>query len=139
MRRYLWGLAAAAAVTAGAEAGRAGAVPFEEAVLGTARVTLYLHPFLTAEELATLRLVMTNEQALAIFVPQDKAAEGGFAAMAAAPGDGFVRDGKPAASATALAGFADSASAEAAAVQACDALRTGEPPCVVVLKVAPAE
>ena len=139
MRRFLGALAAVSAVWAGANAGLAGAVAFEEAVLGTSRVKLYLHPFLQEDELATLRLVMTNEQALAIFVPQDKAAQGGFAALAASPDDGFVRGGKPAASAAALAGFADSAAAEEAAVKACDALRTGAAPCLVVLTVAPAE
>lgn len=117
----------------------AGAVPFEEAALGGSRVTAYLHAFLTEEETAALRLVMTNEQALAIFVPQDGAGEGGHAALAVSPEDGFIREGKPVASAVALSGFADAPAAEAAALAACDAARKGAADCVVVLRVAPAE
>jgi hypothetical protein len=71
------GLGLAGAALAGTAL--AGAVPIERGVLGQSEVTLYRHPFLQDEELATLRLVMTNEAALAIFVPQDKAAAGGFA------------------------------------------------------------
>lgn len=116
----------------------AGAVPFEEAVLGRHKVTILLHPFLTEEETATLRLVLTNEQALAIFVPQDAAATGGHATLALAPGEGLIREGKPVASAVALSGFADAAAADAAALAACDAARTGAEACVVALQVQPA-
>ncbi|MBE2275941.1 MAG: hypothetical protein IAE87_06545 [Rhodobacteraceae bacterium] len=129
------GLGLAGAALAGTAL--AGAVPIERGVLGQSEVTLYRHPFLQDEELATLRLVMTNEAALAIFVPQDKAAAGGFAALAASPDDGFVREGKPVASAVALAGLADAAAAETAATDACNALRQGAAPCVMVLLVEP--
>lgn len=108
-------------------------VPVETAVLGKSEVTLYLHDFLTAEEQATLRLVLSNEQALQIFVPDNK----GFAAMAASPSDGFIRDGKPVASAVALAGLPDAATAEAEALKACAAAKTGAAACVIVLKVTP--
>lgn len=118
-------------------------VPVEEAVLGDAQVRLYVHPFLAADELATLRLVMTNEQALALFVPNAS----GFAALAAAPSEGVIRDGKPVASAIALADLPDAASAAKAATAACDQARRGgdagasaaDEACVVVLEVAPAE
>ena len=108
-------------------------VPTETAVLGKSQVTLYLHDFLTDEEKATLRLVLSNEQALAIFVPENK----GFAAMAASPDDGFIRGGHPVASAVALAGLPDAATAEAEALKACAAAKTGAAACVIVLKVTP--
>lgn len=111
------------------------AVAVEEAVLGGSSVRLHLHPFLMPEEVAMLRLVLTNEQALAIFVPD---AAGGHAALAAAPAQGVVREGKPVASAIALAGFADAAAADQAARAACDAARGEGAACVTVLEVAPA-
>lgn len=126
-----------AAVFAGAlgQAAVAEGVPVEEAVQGKAQVRLYLHPFLAADELATLRLVMTNEQALALFVPNAT----GFAALAAAPAEGVIREGKPVASAIALADLPDAASAAKAATAACDQAKAGGDPCVVVLEIAPAE
>lgn len=105
----------------------------EEATLGTFKVRLYAHSFLTPDELATLRLVMTNEQALSIFVP----GTGGFAALAASPSQGVIRDGKPVASAIALADLPDAAAAAKAATAACDGARKGGDPCVVVLEIAP--
>lgn len=114
----------------------------EEAVLNGARVTLHPVEFLTAEEQTTLRLVLTNAQALALFVPG--AAEGagakGHAALAMSPDEGFIRDGKPVASATALAELPDAAAAASAAIAACDAARASDAAaCVLVLEVAPAE
>lgn len=118
-----------------ATAAQAQEVAVETANLGGSAITLHLHPFLTPEELATLRLVMTNDQALAIFVPD---ATKGFAAMAAAPGEGFIRDGQPVASAIAIAGMADAAAAAEAALKGCEAARQGGDPCVTVLEIAPA-
>lgn len=115
-------------------AGAQDAVPTETGVNGVSSVTLHVQPFLTEEELTTLRIVLTNEQALALFVPDST----GFAAMAAAPDDGFIRDGAAVKSAVALAGFADADAAATAALAACDGARTGETPCVVVLDIAPA-
>lgn len=106
----------------------------EEATLGEASIRLHPHPFLTAEELATLRLVMTNEQALSLFVPNNA----GHAALAVSPEDGFIRDGKPVASAIAIADLPDAAAAASAALAGCDGAKTGAAPCVVVLEVAPA-
>lgn len=126
-----------AAIFAGlALAGAAGAagVPFEKAELGSSEVTLYLHDFLTEEEVTTLRLVLTNTEALAIFVPAGK---DGFAALAVSPEDGLIRDGKPVPSATALAGFDHPDTAETEAKKACDAARKGSAPCVLVLAVGP--
>lgn len=97
-------------------------------------VRLYLHPFLTAEELATLRLVASNDQALSLFVTSRT----GHAALAVSPEEGFVRDGKPVASAVALGNLPDGAAARTAALSACDKARTAASPCVVVLEVAPA-
>ena len=114
------------------------AVAVEEAVLGSSIVRLHLHPFLMPEEVSVLRLVLTNEQALAIFVPDAAGSEGRHAALAAAPGEGVVREGKPVASAIALAGFADAAAADQAARAACDAARGEGAACVTVLEVAPA-
>lgn len=109
-------------------------VSVEEAALGTSNVRLYVHPFLTPDELATLRLVMTNEQALSLFVPNAS----GFSALAASPSEGVIRDGKPVASAIALAELPDAASAAKAAAAACDAARVSDDPCVVVLEISPA-
>lgn len=113
-------------------------VPVETAKLGKSNVTLHVHPFLTEEELATLRLVMTNKDALAVFVPGKP---GSFAAMAMAPDEGFIRDGAPVVSAMALADFADAATAAAEAMAACDAARKAKSKasCVVVLEVGPAK
>lgn len=110
------------------------AAPVEEAQLGKAFIRLHVQPFLTPEEVSTLRLVMTNEQALSLFVPNSA----GHAALAVSPVDGFIRDGKPVASAIAIAELPDPAAAAQAALSACDAARTGRTPCVLVLEVAPA-
>jgi hypothetical protein len=123
-------VAALAAGTARAE------VAAETKVLGDFSVTLHVHPFLTEEELVTLRLVQTNTEALAIFVPE---AAAGHAAMAAAPGEGFIRDAKVVPSAVAIAGMADADSAATAALEGCEAARKGGDACVVVLEVAPAQ
>ena len=40
-------------------------MPVETGKFGGTEVTLHLQPFLTEQELTTLRLVLTNEQALA--------------------------------------------------------------------------
>jgi hypothetical protein len=116
-------------------AGTAGAeVPVETATLGASAITLHLHPFLTDEELATLRLVMTNEQALGVFVP-DKS---GFAALAVSPEDGFIRVGAPMGSAVAVGDLPDGAAARQAALAGCEAAKEGSAPCVTVLEIAPA-
>ncbi|MDP3264533.1 MAG: hypothetical protein U1E06_01330 [Tabrizicola sp.] len=109
-------------------------VPVETSTLGTSAITLHLHPFLTEEELTTLRLVMTNEQALSLFVPGTP----GHAALAVSPDDGFIRVGAPMGSATAVADLPDAAAAAAAALAGCDAAKQTEAPCVVVLEIAPA-
>lgn len=126
---------AIAAATAAATAAGAGGVPTESARLGESRVTLHVHPFLSGQELTALRLVMSNEDALAVFVP----AQGGYAAMAVSPDDGFIREGVPVASAVALAGLPDAETAAAQALAGCDSAKSGAVPCVVVLEVAPAK
>lgn len=110
-------------------------VPVETGVNAGSAVSLYVHPFLTPEELAALRLVASNDQALALFVTSRK----GHAALAVSPVEGFVRDGKPVASAVALADLPDAAAARDAARAACDKARKDTTPCVIVLEVAPAE
>lgn len=124
------------AMVLGAVAGVAVAeeVATETAVLGASAITLHLQEFLRADEVATLRLVMTNEQALSLFVP----GKAGFAALAVSPEDGLIRDGVPVPSAVALGDMPDAAMAAANAVAACDAARVGKAGCVVVLEIAPA-
>ena len=109
----------------------AGDVPVETGKFGGTEVTLHLQPFLTEQELTTLRLVLTNEQALAVFVGAGK----GFAAMAVNPDEGFIRDDQPVKSALALAGLESAEAAGAAAVAGCQAAAKAKAPCVVVLEV----
>ena len=104
------------------------------AELGEHKVAMHLWSFLTAEETATLDLVLVNQAALELFVPPGAS---GHAAMAVSPDDGFIRDGALVASATAIAGMASAAEAAEAAQKGCDAARKGANPCVVVLEVAP--
>lgn len=125
------GLALAMALAAGDAL--AEPVP-ETAVLGAARITLIPHDFLTDEELATLRVVMTNAEALSLFVP----GKGGFAALAVNPEEGFIREGTVVTSAVALAELPDAATAAAEALKACEAAKGAEAACVVVLTVEPA-
>ena len=125
-------LGLAAALTSGAQAG---GVPVETGTLDGAKVTLHVYPFLDAAELTTLRLVMTNSQALSLFLPDHT----GFAAIAVAPDEGFIRAGKPIASASALSGLPDAKAAAAKALATCDAARKASgQPCVVVLELGPA-
>ena len=123
-----------AAMLAFCQVGWADEVPVETATLGASAITLHLHPFLTEEETATLRLVAVNEQALSLFVPGNA----GFAALAVSPKDGFIRDGALVVSAVALAGLPDQATASLKAVEACNAAKTGAADCVTVLEIAPA-
>lgn len=109
-------------------------VKTEMAELGGFSITLHLQPFLTEVELATLRVVMTNPDALALFVPD---ASKGFAALAVSPDDGFLPAGAPAASAQAIGGLADTATAAKDALAACDKVRKGAAACVLVLEIAP--
>lgn len=108
-------------------------VPVETARLKGQAVRLHVHPFLTEQELQALRLVLTNKQALDIFITSK-----GFSAMAMAPGEGFIRDNAPVKSAVAMGDFASAEEAAAAALAGCDAARQGGEACVVVLEVGPA-
>lgn len=108
-------------------------VPVETATLAGQRITLHLHPFLTDEETAILRAVTTNEQALALFIARPRR----HAAMAVAPGEGFVRAGQPVASAFAISDMETAESARATALEGCERARREGPGCVVVLEVAP--
>ena len=114
--------------------GVAEAVKTETGELGGSNITLHLQPFLTEAEVSTLRVVMTNPDALAIFVPDTSK---GFAALAVSPDDGFLPAGAPASSAQAIGGLPDAASAAKDALAACDKLRKGEADCVLVLEIAP--
>lgn len=112
-------------------------VPVETAELGDNVVTLHLYPFLTEEEVTLLRLVTTNADALALFVPE----QGGFAAMAVSPVEGVVREGVPVPSAIAVGQLPDAETARADATGKCNAAREKQrkrdPECVVVLEVMP--
>lgn len=105
----------------------------EQTTLGKSAITLYLQPFLDETELKTLRLVSTNEQALALFVPSDK----GYSALAAAPKDGFIKDGQPVASAIALSDLPDAESAAKNALEACNAAKKSKDDCVILLEIGP--
>ena len=108
-------------------------VPVEVAVLKGQQVTIHIQPFLNEEELAMLRLVQTNKQALGLFVTSS----GGYAAMAAAPDEGLVRDGGFPPSVIAIGDLADAAAAQAAALAGCEEKRQGGAACVIVLEVGP--
>jgi len=108
-------------------------VPTEVFTLDAVDVTLHLHPFLTDEESTTLRVVGQSPDALALFLP----AGNSFGAIALAPKDGFIRDGQPVDSASAVADLPDAAQARDAALMECNAARTGGPSCVIVLEIAP--
>ncbi|MDO8884427.1 hypothetical protein [Pseudotabrizicola sp.] len=109
-------------------------VPVEAGVNGGSAVNLHLHPFLTPDEVTTLRLVASNDQALSLFVTSRT----GHAALAVSPDEGFIRDGSAVASAVALGDLPDADAARTAALAACDTARKAKSPCVVVLEVAPA-
>lgn len=128
-------LGLAMGLVAGLVAGAAQAqdVPVEVGTLAGQQITLHVYPFLTETDLATLRLVATNEQALQVFVTSK-----GYLALALAPDEGFAPDGVPAPSAVAIGDFADAATAAAEALKGCEAKRTSETPCVIVLEVGPA-
>jgi hypothetical protein len=128
--RFGWGVMG---VLMGAGAALADVPPAETAEIGEARVTVYAMSFLSEEEVATLRLVLTSPEALALFVP----AGGGHAALAVSPADGFIREGGLVKSASAIAGMETADKAAEAALTACDGARQGKEPCVVVLEVAP--
>jgi hypothetical protein len=108
-------------------------VAVEKSVNGESSVTLHVQPFLDATELATLRLVATNKDALALFVPSSK----GYAALAAAPKEGFIKEGVPVASAVALSDLPDAAAASEAALKACNEARKSDEDCVLLLEVGP--
>ena len=105
----------------------------ETTTLGASAITLHVQPFLDATELATLRLVASNKDALALFVPNSQS----FAAMAAAPEEGFIKDGAPVASAKALSDLPDAAAAATAALDACNSARSTTPPCVLLPEIGP--
>lgn len=108
-------------------------VKTEQYTLDGAQITLHLHSFLSDEGLAMLRLVGQNRDALSLFVPDDAR----FAAMALAPRDGLVADGLLAESAVAVADLPDLASARNAALDGCNAARSGGARCVIALEIKP--
>lgn len=113
----------------------AAAQEVETTKIGKSVVKFHVLPSLDETELKTLRLVATNKDALALFVP-----DGGktFSAMALSPSEGFLRDGAPVKSATAVSGFPDAETAAAGVVELCDkARKKSSDPCVVVLEIAP--
>jgi hypothetical protein len=126
----------AVALVLAAGVARAEDVAVEEATLGKNAVKLHVQPFLTEEELMTLRLVLSNEQALQVFITAGDGADQGFAAMAVNPDEGFIRDGQPVKSAMALAGLKTAKEASEAAVTACQEASKAKAACVLVLEVA---
>lgn len=129
MRRLLpAALLALAALPALAE------VPTEVSTLEGSQIVFHVHPFLDETELATLRLVAMNAQALALFVPSTK----GYAAIALSPDEGFMDGAQPVASAAAVADLPDAETAAARALEMCNAARKGATECVVVMEIGPA-
>jgi hypothetical protein len=126
-------LALCLAMTFGAPA-LAQNVPTESHRLAGQQITLHMHPFLTADETAMLRMVASNEQALAVFITN----AGRHSALAVAPAEGFVRSGQPVASAFAISDLLTPADARTGALEGCERARRAGPACVVVLEVAPA-
>lgn len=111
-------------------------VPVEVSKLKGQQITLHVYPFLKEDELKTLRLVARNPDALAVFVPGDKKH---YSALALTPDDGFMKDGAPTDTASALGDFPDAATAAKAVTEACDAKRAKKTaPCVTVLEIGPA-
>lgn len=131
--RKLLGIGLGMAMMAGAA--RAEDVPAEVSTLDGAQITLHVYPFLKDQELQTLRLVATNSQALAVFVPGDKSH---YSALALAPADGFLKDGAPTETASAQSDLPDANTAAKAALDSCDAKRgKAGKPCVLVLEIGP--
>jgi hypothetical protein len=134
--RFLTGLAVVLALAGAGGVAAQDEVPVETARLGKSQVTLTRHAFLTEQEVTTLHLVMSNRQALSVFVPGKPDA---YSALAVSPDEGFIREGKPVASAVAVADLPDADTARLNAVEACDKARNPKhAPCVVVLEVGPA-
>jgi len=132
MKTFWFGSIAAMALS-GAGTVAAQAAEAQRFQLDGLNVTVFAHAFLSEEELMTLRLVGQNRDALGVFVPEG----GGFAALAVAPDEGFVRAGLPVDSATALSGLPDLETARQAVLESCDSLRSSSTPCEVVLEIAP--
>jgi hypothetical protein len=130
MRTMLAGLAIAGL---GATGAAAQAVPTEVTRLDGAEVTLYLHSFLSAEDRTLLSVIAGSPDAMAALLGD----AGGHAAIAVAPAEGFVRNGVPADSATAIAQLPDAATARREALETCNAMRRQGPDCVLVLEVIP--
>lgn len=107
--------------------------PAELYQLDGVEISVMTHAFLSDEEMMTLRLVGQNRDALALFVPEGP----GYAALAIAPDEGFVREGVPVDSAIAISGVLDIETARASALEACDAARQTAQDCVIALEVAP--
>lgn len=108
-------------------------VASESATLGDYTITLYLHPFLTEEDLTVLRFVTTSTDALALFLPTAS----GHAAIAVSPDEGFVKGGAPMPSVVALGGLPDAQTAQTDSLAACQKAAASKTPCVVVLQIAP--
>lgn len=109
-------------------------VPVETSTLGKQSISVSIHPFLSAEELTVLRLVAVNDDALKLFVTRP----GRFSAIAVAPAEGLIRDGKPIDSAKAISDLPSARRARQAALTECNSAKTKGPDCVIVLEVAPA-
>lgn len=117
-----------------AGASLAQATPQEVAVVDGLEVTLHLHDFLQPEEVQILRQIAASAEAVLALL----GGAGGHGAIAVAPVEGFLRDGQPGASATALGQLSDADTARSAALESCNAARRGGAACVVVMEAGPA-
>lgn len=134
--RRAWTIGLVMAVASGAAgAQETVAVPVETTEIEGNIATFRLYPFLTEEEVTLLRVIVSNKETLVMFAPE----AGGFAALAVAPKEGFMRDGTPVPSAIAVGQLPDAAAAAKSAIDQCNAARKRQrdPECLVVLEIAP--
>jgi hypothetical protein len=106
--------------------------PLETAVIGGAEVSLWTLMFLDDTEAEVLRGLLKDGQALQGWLPLS-----GHGALAVAPDEGLWRDGARVPSVVGVGGMTSDEAASTAALAGCNALRQSDPPCIVVLQVAP--
>ena len=106
--------------------------PMEWAAVGEAVILVYPLAFVTEDEAKLLRGFLTDAEPLARLMPLD-----GFGAVAMSPDDGLWREGGWVGSVTPVGGMAGAGDAAEGALAGCNARRTGQAGCVVVVEVQP--
>lgn len=105
-------------------------VTVETARLAGIEIRLFRQPFLEADEIGLLHRAMTEEAALASIMTPDVR----YAVIAAAPGEGFHRNGEPVASSFIFVGEITMEDTRSFALEGCEARRTTAQPCVVIME-----